>query len=58
MTRILRINADPSWCLSAMIRARPRHLRSIDAPIAAGVNALALYLRMKTDLSMHFPTSR
>jgi hypothetical protein len=30
MTRILRIDADPSLVLSAMIRARPRYPRSIN----------------------------
>jgi hypothetical protein len=40
MTRILRIDADPSLVLSAMIRARPRHPRSINP-----------YVRLKTDRS-------
>jgi hypothetical protein len=31
MTLIERIDADPFLVLSAMIRARPRHQRSIDA---------------------------
>jgi len=35
MTLIERIDADPFQFLSAMIRARPRHQRSIDAPLAA-----------------------
>jgi hypothetical protein len=30
MTRIERIDADPFLVLSAMIRARPRHPRSVD----------------------------
>jgi hypothetical protein len=35
MTLIERIDADPFQVLSAMIRARPRHQRSIDASFAA-----------------------
>jgi hypothetical protein len=38
MTLIERIEADPFLALSAMIRARPRHRRSIDALFAANTN--------------------
>jgi len=38
MTRIERIDADLVLVLSAMIRARPRHRRSIDAFFAAITN--------------------
>jgi hypothetical protein len=38
MTREERIDADPFLILSAMIRARPRHQRSIDAFFAANTN--------------------
>jgi hypothetical protein len=38
MARIERIDADPFLVLSAMIRARPRHPRSIDAFFAANIN--------------------
>jgi hypothetical protein len=38
MTRIERIAADPFLGLSAMIRARPRHQRSIDTFFAANTN--------------------
>jgi hypothetical protein len=38
MTREERIGADPFLVLPAMIRARPRHPRSIDALFAANTN--------------------
>jgi len=38
MTRIERIDAELSLVLSAMIRARPRHPRSIDAFFVANTN--------------------
>jgi hypothetical protein len=38
MTRIERIDVDPYLVLSAMIRARPRHRRSIDVSFAADTN--------------------
>ena len=38
MTRMERIDADLPLVLSAMIRARPRHPRSIDAFFAANTN--------------------
>jgi hypothetical protein len=38
MTRIERIDADPFLVLSAMIRARQRHRRSIDEFFAANTN--------------------
>jgi len=38
MTRIRRIDADIFGFLSAMIRARPRHPRSIDVFFAANPN--------------------
>jgi hypothetical protein len=39
MTRIERIDADPFLVLPAMIRARPYHLRSIDAFFVANNNS-------------------
>jgi hypothetical protein len=38
MTRIERIDADPFLVLPAMIRACPRHPRSIDALFAMNTN--------------------
>jgi len=38
MTRIEQIDADPFLVLSVMIRARPRHPRSIDAFFPASAN--------------------
>jgi hypothetical protein len=38
MTRVERIDADPFLVLSAMIRAHPRHPRSIESFFAANTN--------------------
>jgi hypothetical protein len=38
MTQVERIDADPFLVLSALIRARPRHPRSIELFFAANTN--------------------